>query len=256
MRHLIITLMAGMTFCLTSCTELLQMAQTGGAGLAGTGTITEADNISGLKSALNVGIEQAVKRLGTQNGFYGDQLLKIMLPEEAQVIVRNLQYIPNGDQLVEKAVLALNRAAEDAVTEAVPIFKNAIRKMTINDAAQILFGADNAATTFLRRTTYDELTAAFAPKVAASLKKPLVSNVSTIETWNTLTSAYNTVAKSLVGQIANLTPVDVSLENYVTGKALDALFNKIADEEKAIRTDPKARVSTLLQRVFGQLDKK
>jgi len=249
--------------CLASCSELLQMSQDGTLGqlaqIGGLSTssnaITNADNINGLKGALDLGIEKAVKALGTENGFYADQLLKIALPEEAQVIVKNIRYIPNGDQLVEKAVLSLNRAAEDAVLEAVPIFKNAIKQMTITDAANILFGNDNAATEYLRANTYNALVQAFSPKVSASLQKPLVANISTADTWNSLTSAYNTVARSVVGQMASLQAVDVSLEEYVTSQALNALFNKIAVEEQAIRSDPKARVTSILQKVFGQLDK-
>ena len=243
-------------FTLSSCAEMMQLSQVAMSGAAASRPITEADNVNGLKSALNLGIEQAVARLGAENGFFGDQLLKLVLPSEAQVIVNNLRYIPNGQDLVDKAVLALNRAAEDAVQEAGPIFKKAIREMSITDAAQILFGNENAATSYLRAHTYTDLAQAFAPKVSKSLSKPLVAGVSTSESWNALTSAYNTVANSLVGQVARLTPVNVSLESYVTEKALDALFSKIEVEEKALRTDPAARVSTILQRVFGQLDKK
>lgn len=244
--------------CLSSCAELLQMSQDGtlAAAIGAATPVSNQDNINGLKGALDLGIDKAVSLLSKENGFYNDQLLKIVLPEEAQVIVNNIKYIPNGEAMLEKAVLSLNRAAEDAVKEAKPIFKSAIKNMSITDAAGILFGADNAATTYLRNNTYSALVSAFAPKVSASLEKPLVANISTAATWNTLTSTYNTVANSLVGQVANLKPVNVSLESYVTGKALDALFNKIAVEEKAIRTDPKERVSSILQKVFGQLDKK
>ena len=128
--------------------------------------------------------------------------------------------------------------------------------MTIADAAGILFGAENAATEYLRRTTYVELKNAFTPKVKMSLEKPLVANVSTLKTWNTLSSGYNKVAGSTVGSIAGLKTVNVDLENYVTEKALDALFVRVAAEEKLIRQDPVARVNAILKRVFGQLDKK
>jgi len=100
------------------------------------------------------------------------------------------------------------------------------------------------------------LQAAFAPKVRVSLGKPLVGDVSTTKSWNALTSAYNQVAATPVGVVANLKPVNVNLEEYVTGKALDALFIKVAAEEKAIRENPVARITSLLKRVFGQLDKK
>lgn len=213
-------------------------------------------NISGLKSSLNIGIEKAVGTLGMENGFYNDAVLKILLPPEAQPIINNIKIVPGGQDLVDKTILSLNRTAEDAVKEAVTIFKKAILNMSISDAMGILFGKDNAATEYLRQATYTELKLAFAPKVKASLAKPLVANVSTIETWNTLCLGYNGVANSTVGKISRLKTVNVDIENYVTEKALDALFVKIANEEKAIRTNPAARVNDLLKAVFGQLDKK
>jgi len=240
----------------TSCSQLMQVASQLGTTAGSALPVTNAENISGLKSSLNIGIEQAVSNLGVQDGFYKDAALKLLLPKEAQSIVDNIRLVPGGQALVDKAVLSLNRSAEDAVKEATPIFKNAILNMSLTDGVGILFGGNNAATEFLRKNTYSQLQAAFAPKVRASLSKPLVANVSTSETWNTLSSGFNSIAKSPVGAVAGLKQVNVSLENYVTEKALDALFLKVAEEEKNIRTNPTARVSSLLKRVFGQLDKK
>ena len=218
--------------------------------------VSNAENIDGLKSSLNVGIEKAVGTLGIENGFYNDAVLKLLLPPEAKPIINNIQLIPGGQDLIDKAVLSLNRTAEDAVKEATPIFKNAILKMSITDAVDILFGKENAATEYLRQNTYTDLKAAFAPKVKVSLSKPLVANTSTTQTWNLMCSSYNVVSNSVVGKFSGMKPVNVNLENYVTEKALDALFVKVAEEEKAIRTNPAARVTALLQNVFGQLDKK
>ena len=240
----------------SSCAELLNIAkQVDLQGLTSV-PVTNAENVSGLKSSLDVGIEKAVGQLGIENGFLGDAAFKLLLPAEVQPIVDNIRLIPGGQELVEKAILSINRSAEDAVKEATPIFKMAIKEMTIADAAGILFGAENAATEYLRRTTYVELKNAFTPKVKTSLEKPLVANVSTLKTWNTLSSGYNNVAGSTVGSIAGLKTVNVDLENYVTEKALDALFVRVAAEEKLIRQDPVARVNAILKRVFGQLDKK
>ena len=238
-----------------SCAELSKIASQL-EGLNSNTAISNTENIAGLKNSLDIGIENAVKLLGNENAFLNDALIKIMLPPEAQPIVDNLRLIPGGDALVQKAITSLNRSAEDAVKEAIPIFKTAIRNMTFDDVRNILFGQENAATEFLRRTTYQQLQSAFAPKVKNSLEKPLVANVSTTETWNLLHNNYNNVAKSTVGRIAGLKEVDIDIENYVTQKALDALFLKVAQEEKSIRTDPMARVNDLLKRVFGQLDKK
>lgn len=219
-------------------------------------TVSDAENISGLKSSLNIGIEEAVKTLGVENGFFNDATLKLLLSPEAKPIIDNIVLIPGGQVLVNKAVLSLNRSAEDAVKEATPIFKTAITNMSITDAITILFGNDDAATEYLCQNTYSQLRDAFAPKIKTSLNKPLVANVSTNETWNTLSTAYNSVASSTIGSISGLKTVNISLENYATEKALDALFVKVAAEEKLIRTDPAARISDLLQKVFGQLDKK
>ena len=249
-------LFAAIVLVFTSCSELLTIAKQYDVQNTLNIPVTNAENISGLKSSLDVGIEKAVGILGVENGFLGDAALKILLPKEAQPIIDNIKLIPGGQDLVNKAVLSLNRSAEDAVKEATPIFKNAIKSMTISDAMSILFGEQNAATEYLRKTTYSDLKAAFAPKVKASLGKPLVANVSTLQTWNSLSSGYNSVAISTVGKVAGLKSVTVNLEEYATEKALNALFLKITEEEKSIRTNPLARVNDILKRVFGQLDKK
>lgn len=250
-----VLLIVGIALTSTACNELLQVANTANAALNTSTGVTNAENIAGLKSALNVGIEGAVKNLGATNGFFNDAALKILLPTEAQSIVNNIKLIPGGQKLVDDAILSLNRAAEDAVKEATPIFKNAITSMTITDATNILFGSNNAATSYLKNKTYTQLKTAFAPKVKTSLDKPLVANVSTNQSWKSLTSAYNSVAGTAVGAAAGMKSVNVNLEEYVTEKALDALFVKVAAEEKEIRTDPVARVNAILQKVFGQLDK-
>jgi len=241
---------------LSSCAELLQVANQVASTANSTQQITNTENISGLKSALNVGIGEAVNNLGVENGFLQNEALKILLPKEAQPIIDNIKLIPGGQNLVDKAILSINRSAEDAVKEAIPIFASAISGMSFNDAMGILFGEENAATEYLRQSTYTKLQSAFAPKVQNSLNKELVAGVSTNDTWNLLSSGYNSAAGSTLGKIAGLKIVNIDLENYVTGKALDALFIKVAEEEKDIRINPAARVNEILKKVFGQLDKK
>lgn len=246
-----------LTLTLSGCNELMQIAsQLPNINTTIPGVVTNNDNISGLKSSLNVGISSAVGLLGQENGFLNNKSLKILFPQEAKAIIDNIKYIPGGEELVNKAVVSLNRSAEDAVKEALPIFKNAITSMSISDATGILFGNDNAATEYLRKTTYTQLKSAFAPKVKLSLDKALVAGVSTSETWNLLTTNYNKAAQSTIGSIAGLKTVNVNIEEYVTNKALDALFVRIAAEEKEIRTNPAARINDILKKVFGQLDKK
>lgn len=241
----------------TSCSELLQVAsQYSSTVKLPTVGVSNSENISGLKSSLNVGLDKAVSTLGVENGFYENSALKLLLPKEAQPIIDNIKLIPGGQDLVQKAILSLNRSAEDAVKSAAPIFKTAITNMSFTDATSILFGGKTAATDYLRKATYSELKAAFAPKIQASLEKPLVANVSTTKTWTSLTSTYNQVAGTTVGSIAGLKTVNVNLSDYVTEKTLDALFIQVAAEENSIRTNPTARINDILKKVFGQLDKK
>lgn len=242
----------------SSCNELQQVVNAYGATNNETTqenksdskplTTTEVD--SGLKQALKIGAKKAVEILATKDGFYKDELVKIMLPEQAQSIVKNIKLIPGGDKLVEKVVVRLNRAAEDAVTQAAPIFSSAITEMTITDAFNILKGGNNAATQYLKDKTASKLKALFLPKVTASLNKKLVGNISTNESWKLLTSNYNKIANGIAGQLANLEPVNTNLDEYVTDKALDALFLKVANEEAQIRKNPAKRVTDLLKRVF------
>jgi len=243
-------------FAISSQAQISQLKSLTGITKNTTTPVSNDEINDGLKSSLNIGIEKAVGKLGIENGFFNDAVLKLILPPEAKPITNNIKLIPGGQDLVNKTVLALNRTAEDAVKEATPIFKNAILHMSFQDAIGILYGKENAATDYLRQNTYAELKAAFAPKVKASLSKPLVANVSTNQTWSLLCSNYNGVANSTVGKFSRMKPVNVNLENYVTEKALDALFIKIAEQEKAIRTNPTARITSLLQNVFGKLDKK
>lgn len=243
-------------FTISTQAQISQLNSLTGITKNTTTPVSNSEINDGLKSSLNVGIEKAVGKLGIENGFFNDAVLKLLLPPEAKPIISYIKLIPGGQDLVNKTVLALNRTAEDAVKEATPIFKNAILHMSFQDAVGILYGKENAATEYLRQNTYAELKAAFAPKVKGSLNKPLVANVSTNQTWSLLCSNYNGVANSTVGKFSRMKPVNVNLENYVTEKALDALFIKIAEQEKDIRTNPTARVTSLLQNVFGKLDKK
>ena len=237
---------------LTGCAELTQLAQ---QTLDSNAPLTQNEIVAGLKEALITGANKSAAVLGQTDGYYKDQLVKIMLPPEADMIVNNLSKIPGGDKLVEDALLRINRAAEDAAKEAAPIFVNSIKSMTISDAVNILKGQDDAATQYLHKTTYDQLFALYQPKIKSSVEKELVGGISTKESWDTLTGKWNTIANSVAGKIAGLKPVNTELEDYLTQKALDGLFLKIADEEKLIREDPAARVTSLLKRVFGSVDK-
>lgn len=217
--------------------------------------LTEEEVIEGLKEALEIGTDTAVTTVSQVDGYFLDELIKIYLPSEANIIVENadnpILSTLGVDNFIEDMVLKLNRAAEDAAKEATPIFIDAITEMTIQDAFDILNGSDTSATHYLREKTFTDLQNAFQPKIAISLNKPLVAGVSAAQTWETFTTLYNDIANTLVGQIAGLTPVNTELDEYVTVKGLQGLFVKVAEEEQAIRTDPLARVTEILKKVFG-----
>ena len=234
----------------TGCAQLMNIVQTATA----VSELTEGDIISGLKEALTIGARKAAEKLSQENGYYGDLSVKIPLPDEARVIVENISKIPGGDKLMEDVVLSINRAAEDAAREVAPIFASAVTQMTITDGYNILHGADNAATQYLISTTYDQLYSLYRPKISASTGKDIVAGISAQESWTTLTDKWNTLAGSLAGRLAGFKPVNTDLDDFLTRKALDGIFLKVEGEELKIRKEVSARVTPLLQKVFGSLD--
>jgi len=220
--------------------------------------LTEEEIAEGLKSALIVGTDTSVANVSAVDGYYEDEIIKILLPPDAEIIYEYkddpLLVSLGLSALIDDVVLKMNRAAEDAAKEATPIFVNAITSMTIIDAIDILNGNDTAATHYLRGTTYNDLKNLFQPKINNSLDKPLVGGVSTNESWETMTSTYNSVAETFAGQLIGLTPVNTDLSEYVTQKSLNGLFLKVSEEERDIREDPLARVNDILKKVFGSID--
>src|SRR5690606_13396009 len=200
--------------------------------------LSNSDIASGLKEALKVGAQNAGKRLSANNGYFGNSLIKILLPPEARQVENTLRSIGMGS-VVDKAILSMNRAAEDAASKAAPIFINAITSMSIQDGLNILTGGNNAATLFLKARTTAALTQAFHPVIQNSLNK-----VGAPELWRTVFSTYNSLPLAQ-------NKVNHDLTGYVTEKALSGLFTTIADEEAKIRNNPAARASDILQKVFG-----
>ena len=240
-----------MLIVFTGCAELLNVLQAPVPV-----SLTEDEVVSGLKEALALGAKTSAGRLAMENGYYGDESIKILLPDEAKTIIDNISKIPGGEQLVEDVILRINRAAEDAAKEVAPIFVNSVTQMTISDAFNILNGADNAATSYLKATTYNELYSLYKPKIQNSTEKKIIGNVSTKDSWVSLTGKWNSVANSVAGKIAGLKPVNTDLDAYLTRKALEGMFSKVAIEELKIRKEISARVTPLLKRVFGSLDSK
>lgn len=211
--------------------------------------LTNEEVISGLKEALNVGTDTSVSILNKADGYFRDEAVKILLPPEAQVMYTNLEKVPGINALLDETILAMNRAAEDAASEAKPIFVSAIKGITIGDGFSILKGADTAATSYLKGKTYDSLYITFQPKIDVSLNKPLVAGVSAQSAYANLINVYNTA--SLNGLLFEKVTTN-SLSAHVTTKGLHGLFLKVADQEKKIRKDPLAQVTDLLKKVFGK----
>ena len=194
--------------------------------------------IKGLKEALSVGTKKTTEKVSKLDGYYKNPLIKIPFPKEAKEMESTLKSIGMSKQ-VDSFVKTMNRAAEDAAVKATPIFINAITSMSITDGLNILRGGDNAATMYLLKNTNAALLKEFKPVVTTSLKKVEITKY-----WNPLVKSYN--------QVPMVKKMNPNLDDYVTGKAIEGLFKMIADEEKKIRKDPQARVTNLLQDVFGK----
>ncbi|MEE6127720.1 DUF4197 domain-containing protein [Chryseobacterium arthrosphaerae] len=205
------------------------------------GNLTSTQISSGLKEALNIGVTDGVKKLAVTDGFFRNEAVKILMPEKLRKIDTTLRSIGMGS-LADEGVKLLNRAAEDAVTEAAPIFTKAITSMTITDAKNILLSSDNAATNYLQTKTQSQLFSAFQPKVKASLGK-----VGADAVWKNLISKYNT----FTGQ-----SVTTDLNEYVTTETINGVFKMVADKESGIRNTPAMRTTSILQKVFGAQDNK
>ncbi len=235
---------------LTGCAQLMNIMDTASTVKG----LTEGDIVNGLKEALTTGARKAAEELSAENGYYGDMAVKIPLPDEAKVIVENISRIPGGEQLLENVIRNINRAAEDAAREVAPIFVSSVTQMTIADGYNILHGTDNAATMYLRNTTWNNLYALYKPKISSSTNKEIVAGVTAQESWTTLTNKWNSVANSVAGKLAGFKPVTTDLDDFLTRKALEGVFLKLEGEELKIRKEVSARVTPLLQKVFGSLD--
>lgn len=200
------------------------------------GSLSNDDIVAGLKEALSVGSNNASKKLSNVDGFFKDAAIKVLMPSEAQKAEKKLRSLGMG-KLVDDAILAMNRAAEDASKSAAPIFVNAVKQMSFQDALGILRGNDFAATDYLKGKTTASLTEAFRPVIEASLKK-----VDATKYWNAVFTAYNKFSTE---------KVNTDLSAYVTEKALFGIFHQLGQEEQKIRKDPMARTSDILKKVFA-----
>ncbi|MFZ1528617.1 MAG: DUF4197 domain-containing protein [Ferruginibacter sp.] len=205
-------------------------------GNDGGGSLSKEEIISGLKEALSVGTGNSAKKLGSVDGFFKDAALKILMPAEAKKAESTLRSMGMGS-LVDKAVLSMNRAAEDAAGGVANIFLDAIKNMTVTDGLKILKGGDFAATDYLKANTTQSLTEKMRPVIETSLAK-----VNATAYWKDVFTNYNRFSQK---------KIDTDLTTYVTAKAMEGIFYSIGLEEQKIRKDPAAQVTGLLKKVFG-----
>ncbi len=224
-------------FCITllystGCETVQQVINT----LPSSGPLTTQEIANGLKEALTIGTQNGTAKLSAADGFFANAVIKILMPPEAQKVESTLRGVGLGS-VVDKAVLSMNRAAEEAAKSASPIFINAIKQMTITDAIGILKGGDFAATNYFKDKTTAALTSAFSPVINNALQK-----VNATKYWNDVFTLYNKFSTN---------PVNTDLNAFVTGRAIDGIFYEVGLEEQKIRKDPAARVTDLLKKVFG-----
>lgn len=233
MRNLYFVLMSLLVMSCSSQAQILQKAK---GLLGGDAAFTKEEAANALKQALEQGTVKGVSVVSQVDGYLKNPEIKIPFPPEAENVEQKLRAIGLGNQ-VDEAVESLNRAAEDAASEAKDIFITAIKALTIQDAINIVKGEQDAATRFLERTTTAELTAKFSPIINSSLQK-----VNATKYWGDVMGTYN--------KIPFVKKVETDLTAYVTQKAIDGLFVMIANEELNIRQNPAARTTELLKRVF------
>lgn len=220
-----------LVFALSSCDVLSKLP-------TGTGGVTEAEAGQGIKEALGQGLVKAVLNLNKTDGFFGSQFYKVLLPPDAVKIENTLRDLGMG-KMVDKAILSINRAAEDAVGYAKPIFVDAIKDMTLMDAINIVRGPKDAATNYFKDKTRNALLAAFLPSVKSSLDK-----VNATKYYGDIVTTYNNFPTTIK-------KINPDLPGFVVEKATDALFDQIAKEEANIRENPVARTTEILRKVFG-----
>jgi hypothetical protein len=225
-------------FSLTACAELQDVVNSLPQG--GGSVLSNTDIAAGLRQALDLGIDKQVTKLTQKDGFFRNELVKITLPEELQKVDKGLRKIGLGS-LADEGLKVLNRAAEDAVKEATPIFVNAVKEITFDDAKSILLGTDKAATDYLTTRTQTELYNKFQPVINNSFTK-----VGADKIWTNLISKYNAIPFT--------NSVNPNLTDYVTGEALKGVYTMIAVEEKEIRTKTSSRSTDLLKQVFALQD--
>ena len=237
-------------FLATSLVSYSQQKESAGTGLlkkagsafgknkGGGVSLSNDEIVAGLKEALSVGAQNSSGKLSALDGFFANAAIKVLMPAEAKKVETTLRNAGMG-QMVDDAILSMNRAAEEASKSAAPIFIDAIKQMGFQDALSILRGTDTAATSYLKGRTLPSLTSAFRPVIDEALQK-----TGATKHWKTVFETYNKLPTTFK-------KINTDLSGYVTEKALTGLFYQVAIEEQQIRKNPAARVNDVLKKVFG-----
>lgn len=243
-RKLVVTLivlLASISSTYAQFGKLVDKAKSAVAG-APAGGVNPTEIATALKQALELGATKSADLLSKENGFFGNQAIKVLFPPEALKAEATLRKL-GLNKMCDDAILSLNRAAEDAAKEAKPIFVSAVKNMTVKDATNILMGSKDAATNYFKQTTTDSLTNVFAPVVQKSLDK-----VGATQYYSDVATRYN--------KVPMVSKINPDLKAYVTQKAIDGLFMQIAAEELKIRENSAFRTTDLMRKVFATADKK
>ncbi len=242
MKKFVFILAAG-SMALAACNELSKVAGDLGkqVGTLPGQPLTSTEIVNGLKAALQQGTDKSTGSASQVNGFLNNPLIRIPFPPSVQKVKDNVMKVPGGPKWISDFEETMNHAAEEASKEAAPIFINAITSMTITDGLNILRGTDTAATNYLRTKTTNDLTTKFRPVVNRATQK-----VQLTKYWTPVINAYN--------KIPFMQPVNPDLDGYITSQAIGGLFKLIGNEEKNIRTNPAARASEILKKVFGSTE--
>ncbi len=211
---------------------------TQGAGIPQQKSSDDSTVASGLKEALSIGTKNAVTSVSRTDGYFGNAMIKILMPEKIQSVAGVLGKLGYQKQ-VDDFILSMNRAAEKAAPQAASIFVGAIKEMTLEDAKGILAGGDTSATDYFKRKTSDNIYTAFKPIISSSMNE-----VGVTRSYKAMMDKYTA--------LPFMKSPSLDLDHYVTSKAMDGLFYMIGQEEKKIRTNPAARVTDLLKKVFGK----
>jgi hypothetical protein len=247
-KFCLLFLLSGIAVVPASQAQLLKKLQsavqsktgTSTTGTSTTGNVTQTDAASAIKEALQKGVTQGISLLNKKDGFFGSDVYKLLLPPDAVKIGNTLRTVGLGSQ-VDQAILSINRAAEKAVGFAAPIFVDAIKEMTIQDALKLVQGGNTSATDYFKSKTTDKLKAAFSPVV-----KDKLDSTNATKYYGNIITTYNKLPTTI-------NKANPDLQDYVTTAAVNALFDQISKEEQNIRANPAAQTTALLQKVFGSL---